>query len=105
MPDNIVIHDIKGHIKLLSGRIERLRKLISSHIDNDPDLHKQKGLLFSISGIGDKTVAVLLSYFSSIDRFKHAKKLASFCGVTPKVFNSGSSISKYRRISKWGRLI
>jgi len=100
--ESIIMDDIKQHIHLLSDRIEQLRKIITDHIDSDPDLCQQKELLLSIPGIGDKTVAVLLSYFSSIHRFSHAKKLAAFCGVTPRAFDSGSSVSKYRRLSKIG---
>ena len=100
--ESIIADDIKQHIHLLSDRIEQVRKMITDHIDSDPDRKKQKKLLLSIPGIGEKTVAVLLSYFSSIHRFSHAKKLAAFCGVTPRAFDSGSSINKYRRLSKVG---
>ena len=98
----IIAGDIEQHIQSLSEQIEQLRKKISDHIDDDPDLHKQKELLLSIPGIGEKTIAILLSYFSSIQKFSNAKKLAAFCGVTPKICDSGSSISKYRRMSKVG---
>ena len=100
--ERIVMDDIKQHINSLSDRIGQLRQLIADHIDNDPGLRQQKELLLSIPGIGEKTVAVLLSYFSPIHRFSHAKKLAAFCGVTPRVCDSGSSISQYRRLSKVG---
>jgi len=100
--ESIIAGDIKQHIHLLSDRIEHIRKMITDHIDNDPDLHKQKELLLSIPGVGEKTIAILLSYFSSIKKFSHAKKLAAFCSVTPKVFDSSSPISKYRRMSKVG---
>ena len=100
--EQIVMGDIKQHINSLSDRIDQLRQLIADHINNDPSLRQQKELLLSIPGIGEKTVAVLLSYFSSIHRFSHAKKLAAFCGVTPRVCDSGSSINKYRRLSKVG---
>jgi transposase len=93
--EQIVMDDIKQHINSLSDRIDQLRQLIADHIDNDPSLRKQKELLLSIPVIGEKTVAVLLSYFSSIHRFSHAKKLAAFCGVIPRAFDSGSSINKY----------
>lgn len=98
----IVVDDINQHIASLSDKIAHVRQVIQQHIDDDPGLREQKELLLSIPGIGEKTVATLLAYFSSIERFSHAKKLAAFCGVTPKVFESGSSINQYRRLSKTG---
>ncbi len=100
--DDIVADDIQGHIALLSKRIEDLRRLVQKHIDENPDLREQKALLLSIPGVGEKTVATLLSYFATIERFDSAKKLASFCGVAPKECQSGTSINKYGRMSKVG---
>lgn len=98
----IVKADIQLHINELDNRIKQLRKTIKQHIDDDPDLKEQKELLLTIPGIGEKTVATLLSYFSSIQRFEHAKQLASFCGVAPKQIQSGTSINKRGRMSKVG---
>jgi len=98
----IVANDIQQHIELLTKQIELLRKTIQQHIDDDPDLKAQKELLLSIPGVGEKTIAVLLSNFANVQRFGSAKKMASFCGVTPRICDSGSSINKYRRMSKTG---
>jgi transposase len=100
--DDVVLEDIKGHIALLSSRIDQLRDAIRQHIDNDPGLREQKELLLSIPGIGEKTVAAVLSYFAVIERFSSAKKLASFCGVAPRQIQSGTSINRYGRMSKVG---
>lgn len=100
--DTIIAQDIAGHIELLSKRIDELRELIQGHIDEDPGLREQKALLLSIPGVGEKTVATVLSYFASIERFSSAKKLASFCGVAPRECQSGTSINKYGRMSKVG---
>ena len=100
--DGVVRDDIRSHIELLTERIEELRRSIRQHIDNDPDLRSQKELLLSIPGIGEKTVASILSYFAQVDHFASAKKMASFCGVAPREIQSGSSINRYRRMSKVG---
>ena len=39
--ESIITDDIKQHINLLSDRIEDIRKMISDHIDSDPDLKRQ----------------------------------------------------------------
>lgn len=98
----LVRPEIQSHIDDLNSRIKRLRQDIQDHIDNDPDLKQQKDLLLSIPGIGEKTIATLLSYFSNINRFEDAKKLASFCGVAPREFQSGSSVKGRGGMSKIG---
>lgn len=100
--DAVVQDDIRSHIQLLTDRVEELRCAIRQHIDDDPDLRSRKELLLSIPGIGEKTVASILSYFAQVERFDSAKKLASFCGVAPREIQSGSSINRYRRMSKVG---
>lgn len=100
--EDVVRQDIEGHIELLTERIKQLRQAIRRHIDDDPDLREQKDLLLTIPGIGEKTVATLLSYFATIDRFSSAKQLASFCGVAPRATQSGSSINKRGKMSKVG---
>lgn len=100
--ETIVRDDIEKHIELLNSNIEKLQKTIQQHIDDDPDLREKKDLLLSIPGIGEKTVGVLLSYFASIEHFSSAKQLACFCGVTPRVFQSGTSINGHGRMSKTG---
>lgn len=98
----IIQTDIQGHIDHLESLIKQLRKDIQQHIDQDPNLKRQKALLLSIPGIGEKTVATCLSYFASIHRFDSGKKLASFCGVAPREFQSGTSVKGRGKISKIG---
>ncbi|MCG8415482.1 MAG: IS110 family transposase [Pseudomonadales bacterium] len=100
--DDVIRPDIEHHIQELDQRILKLREEIKSHIDDDPGLKEQKELLLSIPGIGEKTLATLLAYFSSISRFDNAKKLASFCGVAPRVRESGTSVKGRGAMSKIG---
>lgn len=100
--ETLVRSEIQSHIDDLDYRIKKFRKDIQDHIDNDPNLKQQKDLLLSIPGIGDKTVATLLSHFSTINKFDSAKKLAAFCGVAPREFQSGSSVKGRGGMSKIG---
>jgi transposase len=100
--DDVIKEEISGHIDLLGERILQVREQIQKHIDDDPGLSEQRELLLSIPGIGEKTVATLLSYFADIDHFSSAKQLASFIGVTPREIQSGTSINRYGRMSKVG---
>ena len=100
--DEVVRPDIEHHIQELDQRILKLEEEIKNHIDDDPGLKEQKELLLSIPGVGEKTLATLLAYFSSIDRFDNAKKLASFCGVAPRQRESGTSVKGRGAMSKIG---
>lgn len=100
--DEVVQGDIRQHIKELEQRIKKIRTEIEEHIDHDPDLKNKKELLLSIPGIGEKTMATVLSYFAEINLFDNAKKLASFCGVAPHERQSGTSVNGRGSMSKIG---
>jgi transposase len=100
--DEVVQSDIRQHIEELDKRIKKIRNEIEEHIDHDSELKSKKELLLSIPGIGEKTMATVLSYFSSIHHFDSAKKLASFCGVAPRERQSGTSVNGRGTMSKIG---
>tara|TARA_R110002073_G_C9371927_1_gene572264 strand:+ start:187 stop:1170 length:984 start_codon:yes stop_codon:yes gene_type:complete len=100
--DSILLPEIKGHIADLKVRIAQTKQAIDDHIDNFPGLRQQRELLESIPGVGPTTSAMLLSVFSNIDAFSSAKKMAAFCGLTPRQRQSGSSINGKARLSKMG---
>lgn len=100
--DEVVQDDIRQHIKELEQRIKKIQAQTEDHINGDLDLKRKKELLLSIPGIGEKTMATVLSYFSAIHNFDSAKKLASFCGVAPREYQSGTSINGRGAMSKIG---
>ena len=71
-------------------------------IDDDPDLKIQQRLLASVSGLGDKTIPVLLSFYGGPGRFDHARQAAAFAGLDPRQHESGSSVRGKPRLSKVG---
>ncbi len=71
-------------------------------IDQNPDLRDQKRLLETIPGVGEATIAHLLSFMGTPARFKNAKQLAAFVGLNPKQHESGSSVRGRSRLSKTG---
>lgn len=56
----------------------------------------------SITGIGEKTAAILLAEIGSIDHFKSARSLAAFAGLTPQEHQSGTSVKGKARLCKIG---
>jgi transposase len=93
---------LKEHIGQLDNAIKQTKDLIKDHIDNHPALRHKKMLLESIPGIGEVTIALILSEFGNIRRFKSAKHLASFIGLAPREIQSGTSVRSRAKMSKTG---
>ena len=62
-------------------------------------------LLQTIPGVGPLSAVACISEIQDITRFKTPTQLIAFIGIDPKVHQSGSSIDKYRKISKRGNKI
>ena len=56
----------------------------------------------SIPSIGRKTAVMLVVLTDGFTRFESASQLCSFCGLTPSIRQSGTSIHGRSRISKIG---
>ena len=56
----------------------------------------------SVPGIGRKTAMMLIVLTDGFKRFENSGQLSSFCGLTPVIRQSGSSIKGKTRISKVG---
>ncbi len=98
-----ILHDkIAEHMAFLDQEIKVLAKLIRQHIDNDDDLKKKRDLLDSIPGIGERTLAILLAFVGSTERFKNAREVAAFGGLDPRQHQSGTSVLGPTRLSKIG---
>ncbi len=98
----VVVPSIKEHLDYLEREIERTKDQIKDHIDQNPTLKKQRDLLDSIPGIGEKTIAVVLAEIRSVDNFSNAKQLAAFAGLNPMLYESGTSVRGKTRLSKIG---
>lgn len=97
-----VLATIEAHIAFLDAQIEQLEEDINKHIDQNPDLKRNKELLTSIPGIGDITAASFMAEVPDIRRFNHAQELAAFAGLTPGQRHSGSSLHSSGKLVKWG---
>jgi transposase len=91
---------IETVLATLEGQIKQIERQISEHIDQHPDLKRDRALLESIPGIGEKTSAMLVAL--GLRRFSSARQATAFLGLTPRPNDSGTSIHKRARISKMG---
>ena len=92
---------IQNVIKSLEAEIKRTEKLIKKHIKNHPQLKEDHDLLLSIPGIGEATTARLLAEIN-FHQYEHARSVAAFSGLVPRLRQSGSSVRGRARLSKMG---
>lgn len=93
---------IESHMQWLQASIKQLERQIDDHIDRHPGLREDAKLITSIPGLGNTTAAKVMAYLGDVRRFKNAKALAAFIGVTPRIKLSGSSVRGRSAISRNG---
>lgn len=86
----------------LRKEIAKLEQKIDDLLDNTPSLKKDLDNIQTIPGIDKKTAISIMSSVANINLFAGARQLAAFAGLTPRDYQSGSSIKKRSRISKMG---
>lgn len=101
IPNQAVEETIEAHLAFLDQQIEDLTQRIKKHIEQHPDLKRDKELLVSIPGVGDIVAAVFLAEVPDVSRFSQASQLAAFAGLTPGQQQSGMSTGRSRLV-KWG---
>jgi transposase len=96
-----VIDSIGSSRAFLEAERERLERMIDEHIDRHPPLKGDRELLESIRGVSAKSSREMLSIIHR-HAFDRAKQVASYVGVNPKVFESGTSKELPPCMSKMG---
>jgi transposase len=96
----IVIKSLKSSLKKIIKEQEQLEnKLISVVKEEYPQLLSN---IESIPGIGRKTACMFIVLTDGFNRFDSSAALCSYCGTTPFIKKSGSSVNGRPRISKMG---
>lgn len=88
-------------ISHLEEQIKRTEKLIRKRINNHPGLRADRDLLLSIPGLGEATIARLMSEIN-FNRYESARQVAAFAGLVPRLRESGKSVRGRARLSKMG---
>ena len=92
---------IESLISHLEEQIKRTQMLIRKHIKNHPQLRADHDLLLSIPGLGEATVARLMSEIN-FHQYESAREVAAFAGLVPRLRESGKSVRGRARLSKTG---
>ena len=93
---------VRDHIAYLAQEIATLKEQVAAHIKDDPNLTTKRGLLMSIPGIGEATIAAILAELHMFEKCDCVQKIVAFIGLAPRGFISGSSVKGKPRISKMG---
>lgn len=100
VPSEPVKQSLQSHLTFLDQQIAAIEHQINQHIDQNPDLQRQKELLTSIPGIGLKTAAKLLS--ENIQTFTSTRAAVAYAGLNPQLKESGTSVHRRPHLSKIG---
>ena len=65
--------------------------IVFALIAADPVLARQKELLVSIDGIGNRIAINMIAITGGFTRFQNARQFCSFAGLTPYRYDSGTS--------------
>ena len=93
------LHQQTSEVALLK-QIKLVEAQIDGHIKAAPELKSNMDLLMSIPGVGRQTALFMLIFTSNFTRFTDPKKLASYAGVAPFAYESGTSVRGRTKVSR-----
>ncbi len=82
----------KKSIATMKEELDKLDKEIQALIESDPNLAEKYKYATSVRCVGFVAAAYLIVYTNGFSRFDSAKQLASYAGVAPFEYSSGTSI-------------
>jgi len=97
-----VQQSIEQHIEYIDKEIDALEEEILDLVASHQYLKRDFMLLTSIDGVGPTTAVTFLGELYSAKNFNTSRQLEIFCGIAPRLHESGSSIRSRSRMSKVG---
>lgn len=88
-------------IELLEEKIDQTSKRIEGMIKQKESLNIEYQNLKTIPAIGKETAVILLRHLTD-KNFETANKFVAFAGLSPKIEQSGTSVKKNGRLSRYG---
>ncbi len=93
---------VRADLAHYEKEIRLVTKEIKACIQNDESMRQRYQLITSAPGIGFVTAVTFMAEVPNIRQFDHAKQLAAYAGVTPRVTQSGQRQPASQPISKMG---
>jgi transposase len=89
-------------VAFLEKEVAKLRAAADELIATTESLSADRRLLESIPGVGRQTATTILAELPAVDRLPSAESAAAYCGLSPREFQSGTSVRRRTRLSKTG---
>lgn len=89
-------------IEVIQSRIKVLDEAVKALAKQHPALKRDMTLLRSIQGVGPVTAMGILAEAGDLRRFRRGRQLTAFLGVSPKRYESGSSVKGKTRMCRIG---
>lgn len=102
-PSPAIRESIQQTIDALQAQRAAIETHMKALIAADPQLKHNAALLVSIPGIGSLTAMLLLAELPPLDSFTTARSLSAYAGLTPREYQSGTSVNGRTRLCKQGR--
>jgi hypothetical protein len=89
-------------VSSIDSQILALESEMKKIIEENKEISDIVNAFMGIKGVGFLTACAVISGMPDVKNFSNAKEYAAFIGITPTVFESGSSVKKRPKISKIG---
>ena len=98
--DSKIRATLEEEIKQLNKKISSIEKQMEELIEEENAALKEQ--LESIPGIGPKTSLLLIVALRGFENFQNYKQVISYLGLSPRIYESGSSVRGKAKICKMG---
>ncbi|MGC6431133.1 MAG: IS110 family transposase, partial [Jejuia sp.] len=86
-------------IHYLTKQIKSVEKQMQEMVNSQIALKTNMDLMLSIKGIGKQMATTMLIVTENFTKFDSSRKFASYCGVAPFAYQSGTSIKGRNKVS------
>ena len=101
LESELVRKDIEENLGRLLVSKKNFLQAAKDLIGSDPRMNQCFNILKSIIGIGESSAIMMLAMIR-FDQFRNSRDVAAFAGLTPKFFESGTSVRSRPCISRFG---
>lgn len=91
--------ETKSLVKCIGNRIKKADNQIEDLLKQDTDIYKNYTLAKSVKGVGSIIAAHMIVYTQNFTTITDSRKFASYSGIAPFEYSSGSSINKGPSVS------
>jgi transposase len=92
----------KKHLAYIEKQIAKVEEEMKAVINRCAELKRDYQLLVSIDGVAFITATMILAELGDLRRFNRARQLSAFAGLSPRHYESGTSVQGRTRMCKQG---